>query len=400
MFSPNGTIPEAFWPEKTGGPFDPSPILTPLADFRDRTLVLRGVDNKLKADGDRHMRGMGGLLTGAELFPGNIQGGSDTPAGWASGISIDQELKNFLQADPATRTRFGSLEFGVRVPDRADVWTRMVYAGPNRPIAPVSDSRQMFDKLFGRMKDRESLLSVLGDVRADLTRTAAALDPRDRELLDLHLGFVSEMQTQLGTDLSATDDHADHRPLPELDPDLPDGDGAIPKLSRMQIQLLVDAFARDCARVATLQYTNSVGGARCTWLGVDESHHGLSHEPDSNKEARGKLVKINTWHAGEVAHLCRSLADTPDPLTPGASLLDSTTVAWANEMGTGNSHSLEDIPWVLVGGGLGFRTGRSLKYDGVAHNRLLLAIAHGFGHTLDTFGEKAFCEGGVLEDLA
>jgi hypothetical protein len=35
---------------------------------------------------------MGCLLTGTELFPGNIQGGSDTPAGWASGISIDQEI--------------------------------------------------------------------------------------------------------------------------------------------------------------------------------------------------------------------------------------------------------------------------------------------------------------------
>ncbi len=74
------------------------------------------------------MRGMGCLLTGIELFPGNIQGGSHTPAGWASGLSIDQEIKNFLQRDPATRTRFGSLEFGVMVPDRADTWTRMVYA--------------------------------------------------------------------------------------------------------------------------------------------------------------------------------------------------------------------------------------------------------------------------------
>ena len=44
------------------------------------------------------MRGMGCLLTGIELFPGNIQGGSDTPAGWAKGLSIDQEIKNSLQS--------------------------------------------------------------------------------------------------------------------------------------------------------------------------------------------------------------------------------------------------------------------------------------------------------------
>ena len=108
--------------------------LKPLEPFRDRTLVLHGVCDQLKGDGDNHMRGMGCLLTGIELFPGNIQGGSDTPAGWAKGPSIDQSIKNGLQAKPDTRTRFGSLEFGVMVPDRADTWTRMVYAGANKPL--------------------------------------------------------------------------------------------------------------------------------------------------------------------------------------------------------------------------------------------------------------------------
>ena len=74
--------------------------LTPLEPFKDRTLILHGVCDHVRGDGDNHMRGIGCLLTGIELFPGNIQGGSDTPAGWASGISIDQEIKNFLQNEP------------------------------------------------------------------------------------------------------------------------------------------------------------------------------------------------------------------------------------------------------------------------------------------------------------
>ena len=60
---------------------------------------------QVRGDGDNHMRGIGCLLTGIELFPGNIQGGSDTPAGWAKGISIDQEIKNHLQSRSETRTR-------------------------------------------------------------------------------------------------------------------------------------------------------------------------------------------------------------------------------------------------------------------------------------------------------
>src|SRR6202051_291724 len=115
IFSPNGIVPKAFWPDEEGAAFTLKESLTPLEPYLDQTLILRGVCDRVRGDGDAHMRGMGCLLTGIELYPGNVQGGSDTPAGWAKGISIDQELKNFLQEDAATKTRFGSLEFGVVV---------------------------------------------------------------------------------------------------------------------------------------------------------------------------------------------------------------------------------------------------------------------------------------------
>ena len=100
MFSPNGVIPSTFWPDEEGAKFTLKESLKPLEPFKDRTLILHGVCDKVRGDGDNHMRGMGCLLTGIELFPGNIQGGSDTPAGWAKGISIDQEIKNLLQSEP------------------------------------------------------------------------------------------------------------------------------------------------------------------------------------------------------------------------------------------------------------------------------------------------------------
>ncbi|MCC2672996.1 MAG: hypothetical protein K0Q72_5468, partial [Armatimonadetes bacterium] len=143
MFSPDGVVPWNFWPEAEGA-LELKEILKPLEPFKERTLVLNGVCDRVRGDGDAHMRGIGCLLTGVELFPGNIQGGSDTPAGWASGLSIDQEIKNYLQSNPATRTRFGSLEYGVMVPERADTWTRMSYVGPNKPVAPIDNPYQMF----------------------------------------------------------------------------------------------------------------------------------------------------------------------------------------------------------------------------------------------------------------
>ena len=163
----------------------------------------------------------------------------------------------------------------------------------------------------------------------------------------------------------------------------------------MQIDLMVRGFVADFARVATLQYTNSVGMARMRWLGVEEGHHELSHEPDSNEKAQEKLRKINKWFCGELAYLVKRLADTPEP-GGGGSLLDNTVVVWTNELGKGNSHTMDDIPFVLVGNGLDFQMGRSLRYKRTAHNRLLLALAHGFGHRLPRFGNPDFCGDGPL----
>ena len=390
MFSPNGVIPGAFWPEQEGAEFTLKESLTPLAPFQDKTLILNGVCDRVRGDGDAHMRGIGCLLTGVELFPGNIQGGSHTPAGWASGISIDQEIKNFLQRDEATRTRFGSLEFGVMVPDRADTWTRMVYTAANRPVAPVDDPYQMFNKLYGRTRDRELLGSVLDDVTADLNRVAGAVSPADRRLLDEHATFVREMEQELRAARRAAG-HA----VPALEPGVRRDNDRIPQISRMQIDLMVNAFKADFRRVASLQSTNSVGGARMRWIGVNEGHHELSHEPDSNAAAVEKLTNINKWFAGELAYLARKLADTPEPGGTGT-MLDNTVIVWTNELGKGNSHTLDNIPFVLVGGGLDFRTGRSLKFPRVPHNRLLMALAHGFGHRITRFGNGEFCGAGPL----
>ena len=391
VFSPNGTVPDEFWPDATGPEFAFKRILEPLAPVRDRTLLLRGISNRVRGDGDGHMRGMSCLLPAIELFPGNIQGGSDTPAGWASGISIDQELRNFLQANPATRTRVGSLALGVAVPNRADPWTRWSYAGPNQPVTPVDDPARVFETLYGGVKDRETLGSVLDQVRDELRDLAAKAPPEDRELLERHLTHVRDMERKL-----QEADHAPQRhPVPPPDSRLELVNDRIPDISRAQIELLVGAFANDDARVATLQYTNSVGQARMTWLGIPDGHHSLSHDPDHARESFEKLVKINHWFAGEVAHLAKRLAEIPEPGGQGC-LLDHTTILWTNELGKGNSHTLDNIPFVLVGGGLGFASGRCLDFGGVPHNRLWLAIAHAFGHPLPTFGKPDLCQDGPL----
>lgn len=395
MFSPNGTLPNEFWPDVFGNePLSLKPILAPLAPYREQMLILKGIDNKIRGDGDGHMRGMSCLLTARELNPGNIQGGSDSPAGWASGISIDQHLRNHFQSYENSRTRFGSLEFGVAVPNRADPWTRMCYAGNNKPVAPIDDPAQMFNKLYGGGKDQAHFASVIDPIRDDLKRLSTRVSPEDRSLLEEHLELVGKLEKDIAASRSQSD--LDH-PEPDIDPDIELVNDNTPAISRMQIDLLINALANDMTRVASLQYMRSVGQARMRWLDVKDGHHSLSHKPDKDLASYEKLRRINVWFANELAYLTKRLSETPEPGGIGGTMLDYTQIIWVNELGKGNSHTLDNIPFVFIGGGAGFRMNRALDFDGVPHNRLWLTLARAMGDpSIQSFGTERFCVDGML----
>ena len=164
----------------------------------------------------------------------------------------------------------------------------------------------------------------------------------------------------------------------------------------MQIDLLVNSLANDMCRVTTLQYMRSVGQARMRWLDVQEGHHQLSHKPTKDKKAQDKLLRINQWFAGEIAYLARKLDNLPEPGAEG-SMLDHTTIVWTNELGEGSSHTHNNIPFLLLGGGAGFKMGQSHDYGGQPHNRLLMSLAHSFKHHVKSFGNQEQSQGGPLE---
>ncbi|MEL7499470.1 MAG: DUF1552 domain-containing protein [Planctomycetota bacterium] len=392
MFSPNGMVRDGFWPKTEGPDFEMTEVLKPLESFREKMLVVKGICNKVRGDGDNHMRGMSCLLTGNELFPGNIQGGSDSPAGWCKGISIDQEIKNYLQANDATQTRFGTLEYGVLVPNEATPWTRMVYAGPNQPIGSISNPYRMFEKMYGELEDRENLSSVIGLVEEEIRRSQSNVDPRDSAMLRTHESLVRNF----GKELENSDVQKFFVEPVDLPKNVAQNNDSMPTLSKMQIDLLVNGFANDLNRIATLQYTRSVGGARMRWVNVEEGHHALSHDPDNKDSSQEKLRRINHWYAQQLAYLCEQLEKTKEPGTD-QSMLDNTLVIWTNELGHGNSHTLNDLPFVMVGGGFGFEMGRYKVVDGVSTTRLWLAVAHAMGHRLETFGLERLCKDGPVK---
>ncbi len=202
---------------------------------------LHGVCDKVRGDGDNHMRGIGCLLTGIELFPGNIQGGSRHPRRLGQRhLHRSGNQERFLQSQPETRTRFGSLEFGVMVPDRADTWTRMVYAGPNKPIAPIDDPYQMFNKLYGQLKDRETLCERPG---RDCRRTCRSMGDAGQPGRSPTARRACHVRPRRWkTSCSRRVRRMPDMRCPELEPGVKEENDNMPKISKMQIELMVNSF--------------------------------------------------------------------------------------------------------------------------------------------------------------
>jgi hypothetical protein len=391
FFSANGTIHENWAPTGSEHDFTLSPILQPLAPFKDKLIIVDGVDmvSSNSGPGDGHQKGMGHMLTATELLPGDFKGGGDnTSSGWAGGISVDQRIAQHLGVE--------SLDLGVQVKSK-NIWTRMSYDGPDMPRDPIENPYAVFDQIFGNLTSDPGELerirlqrqSVLDYVKQDIASLNARLPSADRPKLEAHLSAIQTVEKkldpkgQLGAFCAAT-------PLGQkLDPL---ATANFPAIGELMMDMAVLALACDTTRVVGLQWSKSVSGTQFSWLDIAEGHHDLSHEGNDNAGAIAKLTKINTWYAGQLAYLLQKLSEIPEG---DGTLLDNSVVLWCNELGRGNSHTRKKVPWVLAGGAGGsLQTGRYLKYpDGTPHNRLHVSLCNAFGIQTDTFGNPQFGTG-------
>ena len=86
-------------------------------------------------------------------------------------------------------------------------------------------------------------------------------------------------------------------------------------------------------------------------------------------------------------------------------ILDSCISVWCNDLGTGVSHSYNNVPYIIAGSANGFlRTGQHLDFDNLTNNRLfntLLAaagVSNADGTAIEDFGDASL-EGGLLNEL-
>jgi len=394
MFSSCGTIHDAWVPSGSVEDFTLGPILSPLEALKDEIIVVDGLRYNSGGAGNQHMSGPSKFTTGTGLLSGGeFSGGGDASSGWGGGTSIDQ----IYAQESGKQTPFASLELGVRI-GGANPRNRLSYAGPNQPIPPESNPSAVFDRLFAEFGQDQATVaklkaerrSVLDVVKAQTDALEQKIGQADRHKLEAHLEGLGEIEKRLALDSNV----GDACEVPMLG-------GAIdhmatenyPEVTRLQLDMLIMAFACDLTRSSTFMWNGSTSSQTFPWLGFSDSHHDLSHEGDSNDDAQSKLIAINTWYAEQFAYLVDRMAQIPEA---DGTMLDNTIVVWANELGKGNSHTHKNIPFVMAGGrNAGITPGRFLQFDEVGHNRLLVSVLNSLGFDVDSYGELDDGSGGL-----
>lgn len=393
FITPNGTVMDDLWP---GASFDltQSSILSPLAAFSDRLIVMRHLDNNASMSGtvpQDHLPDNVTLLTGRQcIISGNY---AVTPGS----VSVDQFVAAELQPD----TRFSSLVLGAHTNYKAE---NIVSAtGTSEPVMAQHDPRAAFDDLFGeldldvsaqqRLRARRG--SVLDTVSTELQALECELTGSHREKLQRHLDAVVALEGSL----DATGGAACTVPTQEQINDIA-SEGDYHRVVKQQILNMSHALTCDLTRIGVLfLYGNKIGHPD---LSIYGSHHGISHgsegvSADENTR-RGWLVQIENWYAQQMASLMAELDAIPEG---DGSVLDHTTIVWMHEQSNAATHQRSDMP-IVIGGGLSgsFEMGRRIDAGGKAHNQLLASLAKAMGVDVTGFGDTSLTNAnGLLTEL-
>jgi len=369
-----------------------SPILAPLHPFRDRMLVLDGVDLvtiKPQGSGIGHYDSPVNAMTGSGTIGEDREVRSTTP-------SIDQILAEAI----ARPDRFASLEIGTRADERIS------FATPGQALPRETRAERLWDRLFpngtetdngpptvaSRLRAKQS--SVLDLVAQEYTSLAPRLSTEDRQKLDQHSQMVRDLELRLAgfEALECT------TPTQPEDPRGDDPDVYNLRYSQFA-ELLTIALACDATRVVSYtlgQMPNTAFGAP-----PGDVHQLFAHAADPPNDTPigiEQMTNYNRHHANHVLEFLQRLDSVPEG---NGTMLDNTLVVWLNEMASGNHHQ-DPYPMVLFGGSnVPFQFGRyvfwpsngptpadaggynSDRPTGMPQNRVLTAIAHAFGVETD-----------------
>jgi hypothetical protein len=397
-FVPHGMAPGYWVPDAVGRDFAFTPILEPLAPFRDRTVILSGLHAR-SAEAPEGQSPADHWVASAYLC-------ADKPRRTAgadiyNGTTIDQIIAQQIGQD----TLMPSMQLAVEDPGASSsncgegyscAYTNSIsWSTPSTPLPMELNPQVVFERMFGdgsnaqeRIARRDDDRSILDSLSGSLKAFKVRLDPADRSRLDEYTEEVREIERRLQVaakvSLAAPTDVSVPVGIPE----------SFDEHNKLQLDLLALALRSDVTRVGTVLFARDLTSRTYPESGVTVAFHAGSHHGED--EAR-KLTysKLNRYHVAMLAYFVDKLAKTPDG---DGALLDHSLVLYGSNMGDSNLHLHYDVPHVLVGGANGkLAGGRHLAYPTktVPTGNLLLSILDRFDIHRESIGDST----GRLEDL-
>jgi hypothetical protein len=362
-----GFYPPAFFPKNTGRGYDLPVDLEALKPHQNDLTLFSGLDHGIKG---------GHFAIHAFLSGVRNADAKGMPEG---NITIDQRAAETIGG----ATRFPSLALGSE--DGIHGGCLMSWTRSGTRVPPISTPRELFRKLFvsdsaadkAKAMDRLAMKgSILDAVNGDAQSLKGHLGRRDQEKLDEYFTSVRDVERQL--ELSRR-----WSTVPKPDPKMkePQNTGFVSDLPVMY-DLIALALQTDSTRIATFE----IGGDfEASAFNLKGGYHGLSHH-GQRQEAIDALIKMERYQVEQFARFLAKLKSVEDG---DGSLLEHSMVLFGSGMGNANSHTNNNLPVILAGGG--FQHGEHKAYPAKGLGRqplcnLYLTLLQRFGVEVDKFG--------------
>jgi Protein of unknown function (DUF1552) len=365
MQVPNGifNLRNEWTPLTVGADWELTRTLEPLAAFKDRMVVISGLDNQQAAGlngevGGDHPRACTAWLTGTHA---KMTSGADLRAG----TSVDQiAAKEFGE-----HTQLASLEIGLETPEVVGAcesaygcayYNTISWRNETTPLPMENRPRAVFERLFGdagadprvRLALRQEDRSILDAINSEVKRLRIKVGGTDRSKIDQYLEAVRDVERRMKL--------AEN----QGDPELPIGNpvGAPEVFSdyfKLMADLMVLAWQTDMTRVITFQMGHEMSGRAYPELGFGDAHHPCTHH-QGDQEKQVKTTKINIFHTTMLSYYLGRLRDTSDG---DGSLLDHSMILYGAGLSDANLHLYTDLSLLLVAGGVGgIKGGQHVRY--------------------------------------
>ena len=371
------------------GALELNAVLQPIAQYRDRLLVVSGCDSKQGdgIDGGQHPRMQTSWLTGSRAF--RTEG-----VNIHAGTSLDQVVARKWEKD----TQLASLELAIESTDLLGTCSlgyscaynnTIAWRTPTTPLPMENNPRNVFERLFGasdstepkvRLEEIRTDRSVLDSVTAKVSSVKTTLGARDQTKLAEYLDAVRDVERRVQ---KAEEQIARELPVVDRPVGIP---GTFEEHVKLMFDLQALAFQTDLTRVFTFLMVREASVRSYPEVGVPDSHHPLSHH-QNNPEKLARQAKLNAFQMRMLAYFVDKLARTQEG---DGNMLDNSILFYGSGMSDSNLHLHKNLPITVVHGkNMGITGNRHVRArEGTPLANLQMTLLGKMGVGVDRFGDS------------